>query len=150
MTRQSLTTIVVAILGGGTLAEHILARLLEREGYGVRHLDPYPTGPMDELLEGVDILLLAPGLKDGGRETFLEAMGSTQETAAIPVLTFSDALKMALLDELSAGAPWPSLFAELVGQIGAALASAAESAKALVAEGGGAEPPPAAPQADAV
>ena len=55
------------------------------------------------LLDGVDILLVAPGLKEGTHEGFLEAMRSTPETAAIPVLTFSDALKMALVDELSAG-----------------------------------------------
>jgi hypothetical protein len=46
---------------------------------------------------------------------------STQESAAIPVLPLSSALKLALLDELSASASWSSLFEELVGQIGAAL-----------------------------
>ena len=69
--------------------------------------------------------------------------------AAIPVLTLSSALKLALLDELSAGISWPSLFEKLVEQIGAVLARAAASAGALVVEGPGAEPPPAA-QADAM
>ena len=92
----------------------------------------------------MDILLVAPGLKEGVREGFFKAMSTTPETAAIPVLTFSDALKMALLDELSASAPWRGLFEELVGQIGSALASV----RALVVEGG-AEPTPPAPQADA-
>ena len=79
-------------------------------------------------------------------------MNTTPATASLPVLTFSDALKMALLDELSAGAPWRGLFEELVGQIGATLQRAAQSAGALVVEGyGGAEPTPpsATPQADA-
>ena len=147
--RSSATTVVVAILGTDALAEDILARLLEREGYHVRHLEAYPTDPMDERLDGVDVLLLVPELKDGAaREAFLEAVRSTQESAAIPVLPLSSALKLALLDELSAGASWRSLFEELVGHIRATLESAATSASALVVDGPGGEPPPAA-QADA-
>ena len=128
MMRERPTT--TAILGPHTLAEDILARLLEHEGYDVRHLEAHPTGLVEELLEGVDILLLAPGLKDGAREEFLKAVNATPETSAIPVLTFSEALKMALLDELSASAPWRALFEELVGQIGAALRGATASAGA--------------------
>jgi hypothetical protein len=147
--RSATTTVVVAILGTDALAEDILARLLEREGYHVRHLKAYPTHPMDERLDGVDVLLLVPGLKDRAREAFLEAVRSTQESAAIPILPLSSALKLALLDELSAGASWSGLFEELTSQIGAVIASAAASAGALVVEGSGAEPPPAA-QADAL
>ncbi len=143
------TTTVVAIVGTDALAEDILARLLEHEGYHVRHLEPHPTGHIDGLLEGVDVLLVAPGLKDGAREAFLEAMRGTQETSAIPVLPLSSALKLALLDELSAGSSWSGLFEELTSQIGDALKRAAESVEALVVEGHGAEPPPAA-QADAL
>jgi DNA-binding response OmpR family regulator len=146
---SSSATTTIAILGTDALAEDILARLLEREGYHVRHLEAYPTNPMDERLDGVDVLLVVPGLKDRAREAFLEAVRSTQETAAIPVLPLSSALKLALLDELSADASWSGLFEELVGQIGAALERAAASAGALVVEGSGAEPPPAA-QADAL
>ncbi len=147
--RSATTTVVVAILGTEALAEDILARLLEREGYHVRHLEAYPTDPMDERLDGVDVLLLAPGLDAGVRETFLEVIGSNPKAAAIPVLTLSSALKLALLDEPSASAPWRSLFEELVEQIGAVLARAAASARSLIVEGPGAEPPPAA-QADAM
>jgi hypothetical protein len=143
--RQPTTT--VAIIGGGTLSEEILAHLLEREGYHVRHLEAQPTVLMDGLLEGVDVLILSSGLDDGAREGFLEAMSTTQKTSTIPVLPLSSALKLALLDELSAGASWSALFEELIGQIRDALARAAESARALVAEGCGAEPPPPAAQA---
>jgi hypothetical protein len=126
----------VAILGTEALAEDILARLLEHEGYHVRHLDAHPMNLVEEMLDGVDVLLLAPGLKDGAREAFLEAMRTTPKTSAIPVLPLSSALRLALLDELSAGAPWRGLFKELTSQIGNALATATE--------------PPAAPQADAL
>ena len=144
------TTTVVAILGAVTLGEDILARLLQQEGYATRLIEAHPTGLVDddELLEGVDVVLLSPGLKESVREAFLEAMRSTQESAAIPVLPLSAALRLALLDELSASASWRSLFEELVGQIGAALQRAAASARALLVEGCGGEPPTA--QADAL
>jgi hypothetical protein len=149
---SSATTTTIAILGTEALCEDILARLLEREGYHVRHLEAYPTDPMDERLDGMDVLLVVPGLKDGAREAFLEAVRSTQESAAIPVLTLPATLKLALLDELSAGASWRTLFEELVGQIGAALQRAAASAGAFLVEGRTAEPPPSppAPQPDAL
>jgi hypothetical protein len=148
---RSAATTVVAITGANSLVEGILARLLEEEGYEVRRLEAHPTGLVEGPLEGVDVVLLAPGLKDGVREGFLEAMKSTQETSAIPVLPLSSALKLSLLDELAVSAPWRTLFEELVGQIGDTLTSAAKSAKALVVESGTGEPPspPAAPQADA-
>jgi len=133
----------IAIVGTDGLAEDILARLLEHEGYSVRHVEAQFAGPVEGLLDGVDVLLLAPGLDTEVRETLSEDIRSTPKTAAIPVLTASSALKPALLDELTARAPWRSLFEELMGQIGAALARAAASAGSLIAEGSGAEPPPA-------
>ncbi len=136
MTRPSNTTTTVAILGTDALAEGILAQLLHKEGYATKILGAYPTGVVDELLDGVDLLLLAPGLDSDVRRAFLETMRSTPKTAAMPVLPISPALKLALLDELAGSAPWRSLFEELVGQIGAALERAATSAKALVVDCG--------------
>ena len=52
----------IAILGPDTMVEAILARLLHKEGYATRILEANPTGVADELLEGVDALLLTPGL----------------------------------------------------------------------------------------
>ena len=145
--REQPTTI--AILGAGALAEDILARLLEREGYSTRVHEAHPIVLTEGSLDGVDVVLFAPGLDSQVREAFLEAMSTTPQTAAIPVLPLSSALRMALLDELAGSAPWRTLFEELVGQIRAALARAASSAGALVVEGSGAQPPPATPQAGA-
>ncbi len=133
-TSSATRTTTIAILGTEALSEDILSRLLEREGYSVRHLQAYPTDPMDQRLDGVDVLLVVPGLKDGAREALLEAVRSTQESAAIPVLPLSSALKLALLDELSAGTSWSGLFEELTSQIGDALKRATESAGTFVAE----------------
>ncbi len=138
MTHQrSATTTLVAILGPDTLAEDILVRLLEREGYSTTIIEAHPSGVVDELLEGVDLLLLAPGLNSDVRRAFLETMRSNPETANIPVLPLSPALKQALLGELSASAPWQRLFEELIAQMGAAvLERAAASARAhLVVDG---------------
>ncbi len=57
-------SITIAILGADALAEDILAKLLEEhEGYDVRLLDAsYPTGLIDELLDGVDMVLFTPAL----------------------------------------------------------------------------------------
>ncbi len=134
---QHQPTTTVAILGLNTMVEGILTRLLEEEGYSTRNLEAsYPTALMDELLEGVDVVLVAPGLKAEAREAFLEAMRGTPKTAAIPVLSLSSALKQALLDELSASLSWRSLLKELVNEVEAALARAAASPGVLPSDGG--------------
>jgi cellobiose-specific phosphotransferase system component IIB len=124
----------IAILGTDTLAEGILARLLEREGYATTIIEAYPTGLVEELLDDVDILLVAPGLKDGVREGFLEAMRNAPKTA-IPVLPLSAALKQALLDEVSVSLCWRVLLKELVQELEYALArGAVASTEALAVD----------------
>ena len=119
----------IAIVGTDALAEDILARLLEREGYATRVIGAHPTGLTEGSLDGVDVVLFAPGLSAEVRGAYLEAMRSTPKTAAIPILSLSSALKQALLDELSASLSWRSLFEELEHEIRATLE--AVSAKAL-------------------
>ena len=146
MTHPDSTSTTVAILGTDTLAEGILARLLEREGYATRNLEAsYPMRIVDELLEGVDLLLLTPGLSPDVRGGFLKAMGSSPKTASVPVLSFSDALKLALVDELAVSASWRDLFEELTSHMGATLERAAASTGALLAVDGGEPAQPDAP-----
>ena len=130
----------VAILCTDVFSDDILARLLEREGYSVRrlcvrHLEAHPTGPVDALLEGADVLLLAPGLEDDAREAALGAVRSNPKTAAVPVLPVPAALQQALLDELSAGTSWRGLFEDLTSQIEVALARAAQGATQGASQG---------------
>jgi hypothetical protein len=138
-------TTKVAILGTDTLAEGILVRLLQKEGYATTILEAHPAMAADGLLEGVDLLLLTPSLAPGLREAFLEDMRCNPKTAHIPTLSFSATLKLALVDEQAVSASWQSLFEELTSQIGATLTRAAASARALVVDCG--EP---AAQADAL
>jgi hypothetical protein len=137
----------VAILGANTLVDNILARLLTREGYDTRLLQAPSTGHTDELLDGVDVLLLSPELDADLRGAFLDAMRSTPEAAhkRVPVLSLSVPLRMALLDELSVNVSWQSLFRGLVQEIEAALRRAllrraAARAQTLPVDVG--EPPP--------
>jgi hypothetical protein len=49
--------------------------LLEGHGYETTLLDSYPTGVVDELIEGTHLLILTPRVDQGVREPFLGAMG---------------------------------------------------------------------------
>ena len=112
---RSSTNITIAILGANTLFDRILARLLRDEGYDTKLLKAHPSGHLDELLDGMDVLLLSPYLDTDVRWAFLEAMRSTPEEAQrIPVLSLSVPLLMALQDELSVNVSWQSLFEGLV------------------------------------
>ena len=69
MEHQPTTT--MAILGSDTVVGRTLSLLLEGHGYNTILLDSYPTGVVDELLEGAHLLLLTPRVDDGVREAFL-------------------------------------------------------------------------------
>ena len=50
----------IAILGCDTVVGRTLSLLLEGHGYKTTLLDSYPTGVVDELLEGAHLLILTP------------------------------------------------------------------------------------------
>ena len=135
MTRQQPTT--VAILGANTLLDRILLRLLKEAGYDAKLLNASTAVPMDELLDGVDVLLLSPYLDADERRGLLNALRSTPEAAQrIPVLSLSVPLLMALQDELSVNVSWQSLFGALVQEIEANLGKAEVGAEALPVDAG--------------
>jgi hypothetical protein len=130
----------IAILGSGTLGEHVLAMLLEDEGYALRLIKAPPTaatttalipegGSLEELLEGVDVVLLWPALslRDDAREAFVGAMRSACAKAKIPVLALSPSLAVAAKDELSVEVPLMRQFEQLLGVIKEVLGSPAGS-----------------------
>jgi hypothetical protein len=122
---HSQPTTTVAILGADTVVGLALCALLESSGYETRPLDAYPTGVVDELLEGADLLLLVPRLDEGVREAFLGAMGkSTPQKADIPVIALSTTT--ATEEELPEKegvirVPWPCKTKVLVDHIEAGL-----------------------------
>jgi hypothetical protein len=136
----------VAILGSGTLGEHVLAMLLEDEGYAAKLLKAPPTAAtttvllpeaegrsVEELLEDVDVVLLwpAPTLRDYASEAFVGAMRSAAATAKIPVLALSPTMAVASKDVLAGEVPLIRQFEQLLWIIKAILGSPAGSVNFL-------------------
>ncbi len=119
----------IAILGADTVVGRALGALLENSGYGTTPLDAYPTGVVDELLEGADLLLLVPRLDEGVREAFLGAMGkSTPQNEGMPVISLSTTATQESLPENGVlSVPWPCTVEDLVDRIEAALVVPASS-----------------------
>ena len=113
----------VAILGADTVVGSALCALLEGSGYRTTLLDSYPTGVVDELLEGANLLLLTPRLDEGVREAFVGAMGkSTPQKADMPVIALQTALEEDLPEKEGViRVPWPCETKVLVDRIEAAL-----------------------------
>jgi len=123
MRQQQPTTI--AILGCDTVVGRSLSVLLEGSGYQTTLLDPYPTGVVDELLEGAHLLILTPRVDEGVREAFVGAMGkSTPQRVEMPVIALSTttATEENLPEKEGViRVPWPTETKVLVDRIEAAL-----------------------------
>jgi hypothetical protein len=113
----------IAILGADTVVGRALCALLEDSGYQTRPLDAHPTGVVDELLDGANLLLLAPRVDEGVREAFVGAMGkSTPQRSSIPVIALTTAVEEGLPEkETVIRVPWPCETKDLVDRIEAAL-----------------------------
>jgi hypothetical protein len=111
----------IAILGSDTVVGRTLSLLLEGHGYQITLLDSYPTGVVDELLEGAHLLLLTPRVDQGVREAFVGAMGkSTPQRASMPVIALTTATDKAPLEKGVISVPWPCETKVLVDHIEAA------------------------------
>ena len=120
MTYHQPTTI--AILGSDTVVGRPLSLLLEGYGYQTTLIDSYPSGVVDELLQGTHLLLLVPRLDRGVREAFVGAMGkSTPQRAHMPVIALSTAVEESPQDEGVQSVPWPCETKVIAERIEAAL-----------------------------
>jgi hypothetical protein len=123
MNYQRSTTI--AILGSNTVVGQALSLLLRGAGYDTRRIEAAPAGLADGLLDGVDILLLAPGLSPGVRDALLSVVRDNLKTAQMPVITLSATAGEALDDESGTLlVPWPSPVTMLAQQIETILSTA--------------------------
>ena len=122
----------IAILGADTVVGRALCALLESSGYRTTPIDSYPTGVVDELLEGADLLLLAPRLDEGVRQAFVGAMGkSTPQRAEMPVIALSTPTEEGLPEKEGViSVPWPCETKILVDHIEAALLDAPAASSA--------------------
>ena len=127
-------TTVVAVLGANPVVNNALSLLLSGAGYDTRRIERDLPGLANGLLEGVDLLLLAPGISNGPREGVLSVVRDNPTTAQMPVLILSSATGEALGDEGGqVVVAWPSSIVELVRQI-EAVVGPASSAEATSAE----------------
>ncbi len=111
-----------------------LSELLEGSGYHTRLLDSYPTGVVDELLAGADLLMLTPRVDEDVREAVLGAMGQKEpHKAHMPVIALSTTTdkKEGLPEEAGVlTVAWPCKTENLVERIEAALLLQAPSTTA--------------------
>ena len=121
MSPEARTT--VAILSGDPLVGRALELLLEGAGYEVGLLEVSEALRVEDLLQGVDVLLLDRGLSDGRREDSLGALAGTLETATIPVLSLSPGPEGASAEE-DRVVPWPCRMEDLLREIEAARTAA--------------------------
>jgi hypothetical protein len=127
-----LTATITGFVNGETLAtsgcDTVVGRsisvLLEGSGYETTLLDSYPTGVVDELLEGAHLLIFTPRVDQGVREAFLGAMGKRRvpQMAEMPVIALHTALEEDLPEKEGViSVPWPCETKVLVERIEAAL-----------------------------
>jgi len=100
--------------------------LLEGHGYNTVLLDSYPTGVVDELLDGAHLLILTPRVDQGVRQAFLGAMGKrVLQKAEMPVIALSTSVEEELPEkETVIRVPWPCKTKVLVDHIEATLLDA--------------------------
>ena len=116
----------VALLGGNTVVGHALSLLLKSVGYDTKVLEAPPTGMPKDLLEGVDLLLISPGLTSVRRRESLAVLKEARERMSVPVLELSSAIKEELLDDGVGVVPWPINIEGLAREIEGALKNAVE------------------------
>jgi hypothetical protein len=131
-------TTTVAILGSDTVVGRTLSLLLEGHGYRTTLLDSYPTGVVDELLEGAHLLILTPRVDQGVREAFLGAMGkSTPQVGEMPVIVLCTATEEAPPEKKGViRVPWPTETKVLVDHIEAALLDVPAASSAPTTQAG--------------
>ena len=111
----------IAILGTDTAVGQAISLLLREEGYELRKVEASQSGPPDDLMEGVDLLLIPPDLAHRRCEESLAALRGKREGIGVPVLSLT-AVKEGLLHEEEVRViPWPINIEELAREIAGAL-----------------------------
>jgi CheY-like chemotaxis protein len=125
MQHQQHPSTTIAILDSNKVVSNALSLLLKGLGYDTKLIEGDPAGLADGLLDGVNILLLAPGLSTGVRDALLSVVRDNLKTAQMPVITLSATAGEALDDESGALlVPWPSPVTMLAQQIETILSTA--------------------------
>ena len=115
----------IAILGTDTAVGWAILLLLREEGYEIRKVEAARKGLPDDLMVGVDLLLIPPDLAPRHCEESLAALRERRERIGVPVLSLT-AVKEGLLhdEEEVRVVPWPITIEELAREIEGALNTA--------------------------
>jgi hypothetical protein len=108
----------IALLGTDTMVGWAILLLLQGEGYDIRMVEAPRTSLPDDLMEGVDLLLIPPNLTPRSCEESLAALRGKRERLGVPVLSLSSAVNEGLLHEAEVRiVPWPIHIEELAREI---------------------------------
>jgi len=113
----------IALLGTDTVVGNALSLLLQGAGYEIRMVEAPPPSPPEDLMEGVDLLLISPGLVPRRCEESLAALRGKRERIGVPVLELSSLTvgEGFLHDEEVSVVPWPIHVEGLAREIKGAL-----------------------------
>lgn len=124
---------IVAILSGESVAGQALGLLLQSVGYQTRLLTEPDLDEVGGLLDGVQLLILAPTVSERYREDFLRSIEYVSVMAGKPVLEL--VTSSSSLPPLTRGRVlWPCRIEELQREIETALLVGSESSGALSVE----------------
>ena len=115
MSEKEKTTI--ALLGTDTAVGWAILLLLREEGYEIRMVEAAREGLPDDLMEGVDLLLIPPELAHRRCEESLAALRGKREGIGVPVLSLTAVKEGLLHEEEVRVVPWPMNIEELAREI---------------------------------
>ncbi len=110
-------TTTIALLGGNTIVGRALSLLLREAGYDVRILSAPPTRSPEELMDGVDLLLISPGLTGERCKALLAPLRGTRDRMNMPILKLSSVIREDLLKDEVGVVPWPMNIDGLIREI---------------------------------
>jgi DNA-binding response OmpR family regulator len=111
----------IALLGTDTAVGWAILLLLQEEGYEIRMVEALRAGLPDDLMEGVDLLLIPPDLIHRRCEESLAALRGKRERIGVPVLSLTAVKEGLLHEEEVRVVPWPINIEELAREIEGAL-----------------------------
>jgi hypothetical protein len=111
----------IALLGTDTAVGWAILLLLREDGYEIRMVEAPQAGTPDDLMEGVDLLLIPPDLVRRRCEESLAALRGKREGIGVPVLSLTAVKEEFLHEEEVRVVPWPINIEELVREIEGAL-----------------------------
>ena len=107
----------IAILGTDTAVGWAILLLLREENYEIRMVEAARARTLDDLMEGVDLLLIPPDLIHRRCEESLAALRGKREGVGVPVLSLTAVKEGLLHEEEVRVVPWPMNIEELAREI---------------------------------